>query len=81
MRVLLFARARELAGAEAIDVAVPPHATVADLRASLAKQCERIAKLVERSAIAVNNEYAPDTMPLPAAAEVALVPPVSGGCL
>ena len=79
MRVLLFARARELAGAEAIEVNLPPNATVADLRTSLAKQCERIANLVARSAIAVNNEYASDTMPLPAAAEVALVPPVSGG--
>lgn len=79
MRVLLFARARELAGVEAVEVHLPPNATVADLRASLAKQCERIAKLVERSAIAVNNEYADDSTKLPAAAEVALVPPVSGG--
>ena len=79
MRVLLFARARELAGAEALDVNLPPRATVADLRVALAKQCERIAKLVERSAIAVDNEYAADATPVPAGAEVALLPPVSGG--
>ena len=30
MRVLLFARARELAGVEAVEVALPPNATVAD---------------------------------------------------
>ena len=79
MRVLLFARARELAGVESIDVNLPPRATVADLRASLANQCERIARLVEKSAIAVNNEYAADATLLPAGAEVALLPPVSGG--
>jgi len=79
MRVLLFARARELAGVEAVEVTLPPNATVADLRASLAKQCERIAGLVARSAIAVDNQYAADATPLPATAEVALIPPVSGG--
>jgi len=79
MRVLLFARARELAGAEALEINLPPRATVADLRVALAKQCERIAKLVERSAIAVNNEYAADATPVPAGAEVAVLPPVSGG--
>ncbi|MCI0682597.1 MAG: MoaD/ThiS family protein [Gemmataceae bacterium] len=68
-----------MAGAEAIEVDLPANATVGDLRASLPKLCPRIAGLVERSAIAVNNEYAADTTLLPAAAEVALVPPVSGG--
>jgi molybdopterin converting factor subunit 1 len=79
MRVLLFARARELAGVEAVEVKLSANATVADLRASLMKQCERIAALVARSAIAVDNQYAADTTPLPATAEVALIPPVSGG--
>jgi molybdopterin converting factor subunit 1 len=79
MRVLLFARARDLAGADAIEVALPSDATVADLRRRLQQQCPRLAGLVERSTIAMNNEYAADSARLLAGAEVALVPPVSGG--
>lgn len=79
MRVLLFARARELAGADAVDVVLPAAATVGDLRRRLAEQCPRMAGLVNRSAVAVNGEYGDDALTLPANAEVALVPPVSGG--
>ena len=79
MRVLLFARAREIAAADAIEVVLPVAATVGDLRRRLAEQCPRIAGLATRSAIAVNGEYGDDALTLPANAEVALVPPVSGG--
>ena len=79
MRVLLFARARELTGADAIDVALPTAATVGDLRRALAEQSPRLATLAARSAIAVNGEYGDDALTLPANAEVALIPPVSGG--
>ncbi len=79
MRVLLFARARDLAGAHTLDIALPAAATVGDLRRCLADQCPRLAGLVARSALAVNGDYADDALPLPANAEVAVVPPVSGG--
>lgn len=79
MRVLLFARARELAGGDSVEVMLPPAATVADLRRCLADQCPRLAGLAARSAIAVNGAYAADALPMPTNAEVALVPPVSGG--
>ena len=79
MRVLLFARARDLAGGASIEVALPAGVTVGELRRRLAEQHPRLAGLVDRCAIAVNNEYAEDAAPLPTNAEVALVPPVSGG--
>jgi molybdopterin converting factor subunit 1 len=79
MRVLLFARARDLADADAIDVAVPPGATVADLRRALAGQYPKLAALVERSAFAVDDEFVREDEPVPANAVVALLPPVSGG--
>jgi molybdopterin converting factor subunit 1 len=79
MRVLLFARARELAGADTLDIALTSGATVGDLRQQLGVQCPRLAGLAERCAIALNNEYADDDAPLPINAEVALLPPVSGG--
>jgi molybdopterin converting factor subunit 1 len=79
MRVLLFARARELAGAEAVNVELPPGATVRTLRIQLASDHPRLAGFLERCAVAVDNEYADDATILSANAEVALVPPVSGG--
>jgi len=79
MRVLLFARARELAGADALDVALAAGATVGELRQRLGLQCPRLADFAKRCAIAVNHEFADDDAPLPINAEIALLPPVSGG--
>lgn len=76
MNVLLFAKARELAGAS-IDVHVPAGGTVGDVRRALAATV--LASLVERCAIAVNEEYAGDEVVLKPDDRVALLPPVSGG--
>jgi molybdopterin converting factor subunit 1 len=77
--VRLFARARDLAGAADVAVNLPPGATVAELRRSLSRAYPALAPLTDRSAIAVNDEFASDGLVLPPAAEVALLPPVSGG--
>ncbi|MCS6849764.1 MAG: MoaD/ThiS family protein [Gemmataceae bacterium] len=77
--VRLFARAKDLAGTETIDVALPTPATVGDLRRQLAGQCPKLAGLLERSAVAVDGDFARDEQPLATGAEVALLPPVSGG--
>jgi molybdopterin converting factor subunit 1 len=79
VRIRLFARARDLAGADAIALELPDSATVALLRARLAAAHPALAGLLERSALAVNNEFAGDDTMLPAGAEIALLPPVSGG--
>ncbi len=79
MKVLLFARARDLAGSDAIDVELPPGATVADLRRLLASRYPKLAPLLERSAFAVDDEFAAEDTVIGASAVVALVPPVSGG--
>lgn len=79
LRVKLFARARDLAGTDALLVELSPGATVADLRQSLAKTCPPLADFLPRCAIAVNNEFTQDNVVLPAHSEIALLPPVSGG--
>lgn len=79
VHVRLFARARDLAGTDAVDVEVPGAATVADLRRRLAADCPKLAGLLARSAFAVNDEFAEDGLTLPLDAEIALLPPVSGG--
>ena len=79
VHVRLFARARDMAGADSVAVELPDGATVADLRRRLAADHPALAGLLERSALAVENELAEDSLPLPANAEIALLPPVSGG--
>lgn len=77
MKVLLFARARDLIGAEAIDV--EPTATVGDLRRALMRRYPALAGLLEKSAFALDDEFAGDEAKIGSDAEVALLPPVSGG--
>ena len=79
MNVLLFARAKDLIGRDRIDVALADQATVGDLRRRLMSQYPAIAGLLEKSAFAVNDEFADDATPIPHGAEIALLPPVSGG--
>jgi molybdopterin converting factor small subunit len=81
VRVRLFARARDLAGAGEVAVELPAGATVADLKRALAERCPALAPLLGRSAVAVNDEFAGDSFTLPLDAGVALLPPVSGGGL
>jgi molybdopterin converting factor subunit 1 len=77
--VRLFARARDLAGADRVAVDVPASATAGELRRQLVVQIPALAALLERSALAVAGEFAEDDHVLSADAEIALLPPVSGG--
>jgi molybdopterin converting factor subunit 1 len=79
LNVHLFARAKDLAGADLVSVEVADGATVADLAAALCRKQPQLAALLERSALAVNSEFADPTHRLNANDEIALLPPVSGG--
>lgn len=79
IQVRLFARARDLVGANTLELELADGATVGDLRQRLAETCPRLRSLLEHSALAVNDELARDSSWLPPQAEVALLPPVSGG--
>jgi molybdopterin converting factor subunit 1 len=79
LTVRLFARARDLARADSLRVDLPDSATAGDLRRRLAVLCPALAGLIGRCALAVNEEFADDDLTLPLHAEVALLPPVSGG--
>jgi molybdopterin converting factor subunit 1 len=79
IEVHLFARARDLAGTDRLSVELPENAVVGDLRRRLAELYPNLGRLLERSALAVDNELAGDAVPLSPSAEVALLPPVSGG--
>jgi molybdopterin converting factor subunit 1 len=78
--VKLFARLRELAGgAESVPVPLRPGSTAADLRKQLTEAFPVLAPLLVHVAVAVNHEYADDSTVIPPGAEVAIIPPVSGG--
>jgi molybdopterin converting factor subunit 1 len=81
MRVLFFARARDLAGVAAINITMPAGTTVGDLRRRLTADYPRLAGLLPDCAIAVDEEFADDDRGVSADAEIAVLPPVSGGCL
>jgi molybdenum cofactor cytidylyltransferase len=78
--VRLFAMARQQTGRAAVDLDVPEPATVAALKRALAAAFPELARLVPQLMIAINADYVPDEERLiPPGAEVAAIPPVSGG--
>ena len=79
IRVRVFAAARELAGREAISVQLPGGANVGGLRGAMVGRCPQLCALVKRSLIAIDAEYAAENRVVPPTADVACIPPVSGG--
>jgi molybdopterin converting factor subunit 1 len=79
VRVQLFAVARQWAQADSLEVEVPLPATVADLRQALLARVPGLAQFGPQLRFAVNANYADDSTPIPADAQVACIPPVSGG--
>jgi molybdopterin converting factor subunit 1 len=77
--VRLFARAKDLMGTDYLTLELAPGATVGELRRWLGRDYPALAEIIQQSALAVNDEFADDTQTLPLGAEVALLPPVSGG--
>ncbi|HVA49187.1 MAG TPA: MoaD/ThiS family protein [Pirellulales bacterium] len=78
-RVQMFARAKELAGRDFVELTLPDGATVTDLRRALAEAVPGMAPLLPHVMIAVNLEYASDGAKIPEAVALACIPPVSGG--
>ncbi len=77
--VQLFAQARNLAGVPRLDVPLVDGATVAELKVALVRARPALARIEQNLLVAVNGEYATDTVRLSATDEVACFPPVSGG--
>lgn len=79
VRVKLFARIRELAGTNEVEIEVEPGASVGQLREILAREYPKWSDMLRRSAIAMNAEFAKDDAAIREGAELAIIPPVSGG--
>jgi molybdopterin synthase sulfur carrier subunit len=79
VRVRLFAAARQAAGRDTVDLDLPQGATIGQLRRRLVQQVPQLCGLVGQLMFAVDAEYARDSDEIPPAADVACIPPVSGG--
>jgi molybdopterin converting factor small subunit len=78
LRVALFAGLVDAAGGRTLELDWSG-GTVADLRRTLAAARPALGPLLSRSAVAVAGRYAADDAPVAAGADVAILPPVSGG--
>ena len=79
MEILLFGITKEITGKQKLSVAAENQLhTVADLKHWLGQHYPAITKL-SSLAVAVNSEYADDSVAIDEQSEIALIPPVSGG--
>ncbi|MFG0267139.1 MAG: MoaD/ThiS family protein [Rhodopirellula sp. JB055] len=78
--VLLFAGASEsVGGADRVTVQTTERPTAKELMTQLSDQHTELAALVQRSRLAVDQRYVSPDHVIEQDAEVALIPPVSGG--
>lgn len=79
VRVLFFAIARDLVGQAQIDVDLPDGSTLADLRRLLVATYPPLEPILPRCLFSINEAYATADSVIPSSAEIACIPPVSGG--
>jgi molybdopterin converting factor subunit 1 len=79
VQVLFFATLRERAGGRAFELEIPDGADVARLKEALVERFPNLASNRGTMLVAVNRDFAFDDRLIPAGAEVAIFPPVSGG--
>jgi len=77
--VKLFAVAKQRIGRSAIEVELPEPASVGNLRGAVVEQFPPLADVLRHARIAVDSEYAADTVRVTPNSEIAMIPPVSGG--
>ena len=77
--MLLFAALREAAGTPKLTLSIDSGRRAGDVLASLCERLPNSRELLNRSALAVNEEYAAADVALHEGDTVAVIPPVSGG--
>lgn len=77
--VSFFAGLRELASQSACQLAWHSGLTAGSVRSIIAEKWPSMQQLLRRSSIAINDQMVADEQLVPDGAEVALLPPVSGG--
>jgi molybdopterin converting factor subunit 1 len=77
--LIFFATFRDKAGIDRTALEIPEECTVAELKEIIAGRFPALEDFTDHGLISINKEYAFDEDIVPAGAEVAVFPPVSGG--
>ena len=76
---LFFATLRDRTGVRSVEMQIPEQTNVAAFKLMLVENFPSLNGLLNHTLVAVNQEYVFDETVIPANAEIALFPPVSGG--
>ena len=79
VQLKLFAVAKQLAGTPLIAIELPSGSTLGDLRRELLAAVPALVPLSAHLCFSLNSEYSSDATAIPPDAEIACIPPVSGG--
>lgn len=77
--VRMFARAKDLAGSDSVEIETEDELTVARLKTLLAEQYPELEPMIPHLLIAVDMNYVSDSDIITENSEIACFPPVSGG--
>jgi molybdopterin synthase catalytic subunit len=79
IKVLFFATLKDRTGVKQTILDMPEQATVTDLKIHLQQEFAGLSLALDSALVSINREFALEDEYLPAGAEVAFFPPVSGG--
>lgn len=79
VKLLFFATLRDRAGTKSMELEIPPDLTVQGLKDKISNEFPNLKESMSSVLITINREYAFDEAVIPANAELAMFPPVSGG--
>jgi len=79
VRVLFFATAREAAGCASAELSIPDGATVRGAKDAIGERFPALRARLPHYRFALDREFAPLDAPVREGAELAVIPPVSGG--
>lgn len=79
VRILMFAAARDLCDRDSVELNLPEGVRIGDLRTALLSALPQLQGILPYCRFAIDERYANDDDVLESAAEIACIPPVSGG--
>ena len=80
VRALFFASLKDIVGSRELNLDVPAGSTISDLLTQLESQYPRFKEYRPVILTAINEEYVDKAAPISDGDEIAIFPPVSGGC-